>query len=841
MGLFSSSYKYEAYAGSQSLFEEDPKTMVKGLIEASIANMSLSTSMQFSMATDLAARAKDMIKYASKPDGYIRGLPTSNQKSITIPSEVLLPEIEKDVGEPLEDLYWMIIGRPDEGFHVAKHLQAVYDNSAYFPWDFPPDNPVWSEERQFIEIPVINPDTGKYYIVDNLPSYDRDGIAGYSYDELQDMPPEEYALLPIDRISDEPYKISFAYTDNNNQPAVWTMNGSLDLSGLDGDWIQGRYTKVSEPDTTYYYNYLIGSNENAAIEASIVKNESLSSFMPVAIMMQDKVWYDGDYDYSLPIGSRPEKTPLHATTDKLLKSFSMKGRKVKEEFLEQEADASNEDNGAEKWDFFIHCAVPIQSGYRASREYLYEFFLEMEKNQQYSFEEYQNYLSTPKPGNKEGYYTPQPVSELIITEGSINGYNVKYGWSYIYSETFDGRYVKPDGQELKYKEMFADGVQRTKSNVGYTTYLEQLHGPGILVGKWNDPDNDKARDDANGYHDYYMVVRQHYDEDTDTWSYTQLIVMGLSMVYTINTREEDIGKNGYRFRYADMGMFNFNDDGERTEEFRIPIHIGILERIPRVHREQLISDSMCATVFLVQKIKVKWYQKSFWKWLIVIIAIVLIVLSFIYGPLPALAAEALLGVAAGAAYFMIIVILSFAMGMVFALASQTIAEEFGQTAGTVFAIIAAISQMGIGHGGLSAPPGSTAFGSAAHMITTTASFANMGLQVYSTYALAEMEAELRDFMMDAREKYEEIADAWDQLGGTESAIDPLDLKRAFEIGQSEAPQSYYSRTLNANPGLLGYDLINNFAEIALDLPDQLGSMSIVDAQISNFKAQRGMV
>lgn len=816
MGLFSSSYKYEAYAGSSALFEKLPTTLRDSIRESSITGHSKSTAVTFGLLTDMGNRAKKAISYALKPDGYVRGLPTSNQKNITVDGSILLTEIQAEVGEPLDKIHWTLIGPPDEGFMVSRHLQAAYSDPSYFPWGVAPDNPLWSEERDFIEIPVIDPSTNKYYITENLPIYDRNAPGGFIY------------------------TISFAYTDSAGQPAIFDMLGTLDLTSFStGDWIQSRYYATATPNQTQYWVYLIGSNANPAIESTVREVESKGEFMPVVIMMQDKVWYDGDYDWDAdPLA---DKTELHATTDKILKKFAIKGRNVKADFLEQkEEDDASGDSGrtnAETWDFYIQWAIPIQTRVRGAMEYLYEFFLEMEKTQQYSFEAYQTYLGS-RLDKRNGYALPQPISELTITEGGETGYNSTHGWSYIYSETFPGQWVDVNGNVLKANKVEIADYERLDSNdAEYGVGLVEMHGPDILYGKAKDPEKEKT--EKNGYHDYVVITKQFYDKDTDTWEYTRVLVMGLSMKYIINTSEDNLGNTGYRFREAEMGMFNFNDEGERTYEFRIPIHLGVMDRIPRMHWEEVISEGMCATAFLVEKIKVKWYQKTFWKWLIVIVAIVLIVLSVIFPPL-GLLGTALAGAALGTAILLItlFIVFSFVMGVIISLAAQTIGEEFGQEWGTLFIVIATIVSMNAGGGTATAP--TTAFGAAAGMVATVATYANMAVQVYSSYALRKMEEEMKDFMKSAKEKYDEIQDAWDALGPVPEGIDPLDLHRALQIGASESSDSYYMRTLNANPNQLGYDLINEFSTIAMNLPE-LGGQGIIDQQMDMFAQQRGMV
>lgn len=822
MGLFSSSYKYYAYAATSDLFERKPSTLQDTIIQASIGNESISGAVQFALMTDLGARAKAAIKYAIKE--YVRGLPESNQTLLYVDQQLVQSVLEAGIREAIAEFYWFFAGKANEDFFIAKTISEVYNDPAYFPWpQGAPDNPYWEETNEFVEIPVVDPVTNKYYITENAPVINRDGYANsLTYDDIQDLTGDQYSRLPFADLFEGKYRVGFNYTDHLNQPQYWEVPQQIDLSAYtQGNWLQVKYHTESEPDITKYWIYLAGSG-HPALDASITEGEVKGSYMPVAIMMQDQVWFDEDPD-----------SELYITTKKLLKKFAMKGDKIKEDYLEQKAedDASGDKNksNAEAWDFFIHFAVPIQAKSRGSLEYLYYFFLEMEKSQLHTFEEYQTYLGS-RLDKRNGYGLPQPVTELEITEAGVNGYNVKYGWSYIYSETFPGRF-----KELRPKHLDSELYQRKEFNdVEYRVGVEYMHGGGILIGRYRDQEKEKTL--KNGYHDYAIFTYQHYDEDTDTWSHTRVLVMGLSMLYTINTRNVE-GKS-YRFRYADINMIDYNENGQ-TKEFRIPIHIGILkDMVPRVHHEQLIADSAAVTIFLVEAIKVKWYQTGFFKWLIIIIAVVLIILSIVFPPFLLVATSLIVGTTGGLFFIMVYMVLSFVVGFIISLAGSLI----GGTAGLIFTIVGMVAMMGSGGNTWSltnAFPGFGSWGAAATTIGSTAAVAAMGVSIYSTYSLSKLEADLRDFTKNAKEKWEELQDAWDALGPMPYGIDPLSLMRALDIGRAEKADEYYIRVLNFNPGITAYSFVNDYTEIALYLPEDISDNNIVDSQMESFATQRG--
>jgi len=137
----------------------------------------------------------------------------------------------------------------------------------------------------------------------------------------------------------------------------------------------------------------------------------------------------------------------------------------------------------------------------------------------------------------------------------------------------------------------------------------------------------------------------------------------------------------------------------------------------------------------------------------------------------------------------------------------------------------------------SAPGWGTAFS----FIEATAPFIKLGSEIYLDRATAKMDAEMRDFMLSAKEKHEQLQEAWDQLGVHPPWLDPMDLiKRYSENYWMENPDEFFTRTLNANPGILGYDLLNNFADIATRLPQQ-GEGNILEKMFEDLARQRGEI
>jgi chitodextrinase len=615
------------------------------------------------------------------------------------------------------------------------------------------------------------------------------------------------------------YKVTFTYLNSVNAPSTWSPP-NFDLTAYStGTWVMVEYHLVSNPEDRLYWAYLVDSGVYPELEEAI-DNISLNLFyLPVAILMRDKVWFDD-----------PPGTPLDKTTYRLLKDLTLDAYEVKEDYLEQQAidDAENDENksNAEVWDFFIHFGVPIHSHIRGSREYIWHFLRFIETSGQWTtFEQYQTWLTS---GGE------QPSSWLHVHEGETTGFYALYGWSYVYSVTKPGIYDPPGiAEPLAPRRMFSKVYDFGTAD--YAEGIYEVHGPGTPIA---------TGESDTEFHDYAVFTRQNPTVDGES-SYTQVLIMAPSMFYKVNTSEE----GDLRERYVDVKLFSEDpDEIDFVSEFRYPVHIGSLRETSVMHREEMLQDALAATVYLVEEVKQKWYQKGFWTWLIVIIVIIVVVLTYHYellGQIATLAAAAAGATALG--LWTLYVVMVFALGYLISFAGSLI----GGTWGKIFVIVASIYLAGgpqaftnpmsgwssAANSFTTAPGWGTAF----RFISATAPYLNFAMEIYTRNEMHQLESEMRDFIKSAKEKQQELDDAWATLD-TPSWIDPLDLAKILSTnGYVETPGNFYDRTLNANPGLLGYDLVNNFTEIALSLPSDLNNGNMIDSMFMDFARQRGAV
>jgi hypothetical protein len=798
-------------------------------------------AIRTAIVTDYYARAYAMQKYAGKDDGYIRGFPESNMDVSYIDPAATLQALERAVG-PVESVVSALVSTGQPEFFVNEWLKDNYTNTNYFDWT----NGVpsgWDEGQDTIAVPVINPDTGEYYQVDN--------VVGILAKSSILFGPGDEELDPYYRgdwtaTYNGLYQLSWTYTDNNGDEAIYVMPGHVNLGDTlekTSSWVQVKYIVNGE---IQYWSYLVGSGDDPEFEQHIDVQDRKGQFLPVIVLMQDKVWFDGtESDFKGgTTGTPQEETDLFKTTNKICKKLGTSAVEIKEEFLEQEAEDIAEGNSggnAKKWDFFVHFAVPIRTENQDAREYLYHYFRQLEAWQTATVGDYEAHLAGQRP---------QPINEIHITEAGEHGYNVKYRWSYVHTKEYEGYYQVEDTNPLSetYGEMrdMRRGECETilvrregTPDPEYRAELEDIFGESVAVSP-----NAAPGDEEN--HDYCVIIRQGRAYGAEAPYYEKVIMMGLGCEYTVNTAVIGIdGAKDYRFRYADAEIWDEDADPETEgQNFRFPMHMQSLLEMGRLRREEAVMAGLSSTVFLVEVQKKKWYQTGFFKWLIIIIAVVIVVLAiinpgFLWAAAKAVAAA--LGLTATLAVFIIFTILSFAVAQVLALASALI----GGTAGQIFAVIAAIAMAYMAYAG--APGGFSWVGNQTTGWAMAAAFvANVNALVFQpAFAIArtlesrKVMEEYEDWTKERRERIQALKDAMDGVGDWPAGVDPWDLVQVYSNpGAAELPDDYLKRTVNPNPGMDAIDTVLNFTELAVH-NSKSGENATVNNMFIDLAEQRG--
>ena len=439
---------------------------------------------------------------------------------------------------------------------------------------------------------------------------------------------------------------------------------------------------------------------------------------------------------------------------------------------------------------------------------------------------------------------------MDIEEGGITGYSAQYLWSFIKeTDPIPGYHPHPAAErDMKRNESASLIMRREAGNeAAYRAGLELVFGEGNVpdIPPYIDPESKEAEGKNS---DYVIITRQLNRTEEEGPAHSHILMFGLESQYKVNT-SDSIEKKAYRVRYADCPLFD--DEAEPEVEgssFRFPVHWDSLKKVPRMHREECIQAALTATVTIRQKQVEYWYATGFFKWLIIIIAVVLIVLSFVYaGGAGSEEGVGLIGTivsasgATGFSAFVLYVALSFAFGYIISLAGALI----GGTAGRLFAIAGTLA---MAYGTFASPnfswtgTATSGFGQAlTFLANVNAIIAQPVFSIVAGIQGEQLDAAQEDLALAEKDRIQQLRDAYDGVGEAPSGVNVDDLLQVFMIPlPEETPGDFLARTLDVNPGRNAIDLVLYFTEVAKQ-PSSDGSMGFIEGMFVDMAKQRGQV
>lgn len=254
--------------------------------------------------------------------------------------------------------------------------------------------------------------------------------------------------------------------------------------------------------------------------------------------------------------------------------------------------------------------------------------------------------------------------------------------------------------------------------------------------------------------------------------------------------------------------------GPGDDELLIPLDHAIVDTMSVKDREQLISRGLHLCVNTYQEIKTKWYQSSWFRIAMIIIAVVVTVFSM-GTAWASITAAAAIGVAA--VTWVIITYIVTAMIVNYAV------KLFVKALGPEWAFLAAIAAMAVGVYGMRT---NTTWGES--LLVTSNNIAKESVRVQTEL--------VNDFMTDMSNEMAWMQDQMDSLSDTRkelgldydysglSAMDFVTYRPLTVMG--EAPTDYYYRSVHAgNIGAMSLQLAENFHSLKLQLPSINDTMS----------------
>lgn len=253
----------------------------------------------------------------------------------------------------------------------------------------------------------------------------------------------------------------------------------------------------------------------------------------------------------------------------------------------------------------------------------------------------------------------------------------------------------------------------------------------------------------------------------------------------------------------------------KDDKLLIPLDYGITSQMPVLSREELYYRSLHLVFHAVEETTSKWYESSFFRIALIVVAVVITILTAGAG-WQAFTAALAAGAGAAALALLTLIVKAIAYQFVISLAAKALGPDLAlllATVGAVYGGVRAIQAGGFGQ--------STFADNLMQASTSLAKAAGKEYQVQ----IGEYVGEFQEFSLMADAKWKELEEVNTLL--SHHMLDPFSF-----IGEEpitvfgESPDSYFLRSVHAgNVGALGFDFVEHFVDTSLKLPsvdDTLG-------------------
>lgn len=240
-----------------------------------------------------------------------------------------------------------------------------------------------------------------------------------------------------------------------------------------------------------------------------------------------------------------------------------------------------------------------------------------------------------------------------------------------------------------------------------------------------------------------------------------------------------------------------------TAHTMVPLDKSITSLFPALERERLYARSLHYVFNAKYEQHIKWYQQSWFRFVLIVVALVISYFSMGADGGSALAAAIAAGTAATIEYVVIYCILvPLVMQMAMKLFVKMLGPEFAMVLSLVLAVWAGYTA--INAGSIQGAPW-------AKELLQVSSGLMEQTQAYYTEALKGLSEQATQFSLYAEQKIDELETA-NKLLEHSSLISPF-------IIFGESPDDYFNRTVHCgNVGIAGIDAISNYVSISLELP-----------------------
>lgn len=758
MGLFSSKKKVSVSTAVVRVIDDKfiPYTHKTAVLGAIMQDLPISKSLTDGLSESIALKADRMFQYGR--DHYYYGLPNHTFVAKGDGQAVVKKAIQTEIGQSVEILYFKYA--PINSIHVA--WKTLVEKYGY--------------NHRTNEITKISAQVGHKVYLDDL-------IARYTPETIADADPEALEVWGTPALT--------GYANYRRGQGLYQLNGYLQHT----PWVVDKELLTDE--VVIKYTWSVWEKKMVGPHQTVEEKHYFDSIrIPITGYEEDDEYYQVMYRYgsdsrlgcwiyldnsgkhpAVDAIHEPEKTRLgsyfpfviirsqgenqtgadyefKAPYDTTKKLLSYLGLDFKEL-----ADAVHNNPGiSDVIQAMMWMAVPAKGNSEVECAYLYEYFYKM-------------YFESPAG--------PAEVKTPFSDSAGI--------------KRRDGRAIVIQDADFKVTLRYSSiGIRRVSGKVGGKATYKSSSGRENTSEKYQDAESGqiKTRSISHEYISYKKQVN-------DTF-YEEVRVYGLTLLYHVKGKYTTVAKG-------------------TSGNLLIPLDKAVTDTLPTIYREELYCRSLHFVTNTYIETSTKWYQSGWFKWVMVIIAVVITVWTW---------GTASPGVwAAISAGTVTITALAWAAlkAIVISLAMRYGAKALAESLGPEWAMAIAIVAMAVGvYGSLGDSTWAT------NMLSMSTSLMDASSNEFTRLTGLVYDS-LGQLQLLADEKMEEIRSA-EKLLGVQDLLDPwafIGMEPMVKFG--EAPQDYYNRTVHAgNIGTMGIDAVSRYHEVALTLPrltDTLGESS----------------
>lgn len=498
---------------------------------------------------------------------------------------------------------------------------------------------------------------------------------------------------------------------------------------------------------------------------------------------------------------------------------AMNGKKIDEMI-----DKIGENANLKDIDFaFMVYGVALNTKTNECKRYLYEFFRNLMDIQENDGQDYANFLVQHKAvtdkalevekiakqnGDNEttwkafNEYKRLPKPDMrwnrISQRASWlpNLYQIQHGWVYVQQELLTG-------------------VNNPGRKVGDVWLEKQADDSITTINLW--------RRRTGGRGDSELVVDKDTEKYTKFWITRQVTAGTALRLIVLGLEQENIVYNGQAIWTDSTKALNDTEESDLL----VPIHTQAFQNLPAKVRNQICVENVYVIFNCYKIVKIRWYQRGFFK---VLFAIVLAVVAAFFMPMlpgifgPAMTVGTSMGFS-GMTAAIIGSVTNALAGMMLSTLVTTMTGKGGLLGSIIGAVLGFVLMNGITsvfNTGTWNFSWSEFFSIPNLLKMTDAASSIYGNMVQNN--IAGMQAEMEAFQAEADKQLKEIQQRYtDILNVGNTYINPMKFTQAATT-YAESGDAFLTRTLMTGMDIahLSNEMLNKYCELNLSLPDAYG-------------------